>query len=132
MQDKVRADPRFDIRTNIRLDEFKGEGKVSEVLATDTSSGEQLSWHPAAVFVFIGLKPNSTFAGPAVDKDRWGFLRTDEAYRCSLDGLYAAGDVRAGSTKQLASAAGEGVAALLAIRSRLQSHRHLMRVEVNA
>lgn len=128
----MRADPRFDIRTNIRLDEFKGEGKVSEVLATDTSSGEQLSWHPAAVFVFIGLKPNSTFAGPAVDKDRWGFLRTDEAYRCSLDGLYAAGDVRAGSTKQLASAAGEGVAALLAIRSRLQSHRHLMRVEVNA
>ena len=132
LQDKVRADPRFDIRTGIRLDEFKGEGKVSEVLATDTQAGERLSWHPAAVFVFIGLKPNSTFTGPAVAKDRWGFLVTDDAYRCSLDGLFAAGDVRAGSTKQLASAAGEGVAALLSIRSRLQSHRHLMRVEVNA
>ncbi len=132
LQDKVRADPRFDIRTSIRLDEFKGDGKVSEVLATDTQTGERLSWHPSAVFVFIGLKPNSAFTGPAVAKDRWGFLVTDDAYRCSLDGLYAAGDVRAGSTKQLASAAGEGVAALLAIRSGLQSHRHLKRVEVNA
>ena len=50
LQDKVRADPRFDIRTGIRLDEFKGEGKVSEVLATDTQTGERLSagvsWSP--------------------------------------------------------------------------------------
>ncbi|HEX9065609.1 MAG TPA: FAD-dependent oxidoreductase [Streptosporangiaceae bacterium] len=132
LQDKVRNDPRFDIRTNIRLDEFTGDGKVSEVLATDTSSGEQVSWHPSAVFIFIGLKPNSTFAGPDVRKDAWGFLVTDDTYQCSLDGLYAAGDVRAGSTKQLASATGEGVAALLAIRSRLQARRHLMRVDVNS
>ena len=132
LQDKLRADPRFDIRTDIRLDEFKGNGKLSEVLATDTRSGERLRWHPAAVFVFIGLTPNSAFTGPAVDKDRWGFVLTDDAYRTTLDGLYAAGDVRAGSTKQLASAVGEGVAALLAIRSGLQSRRHLMRVEVNA
>jgi thioredoxin reductase (NADPH) len=46
--------------------------------------------------------------------------------------VFAAGDVRAGSTKQLASAAGEGVTALHMIRQYLQHHSHLPRVEVNA
>lgn len=132
LQDKIRADPRFDVHTNVRLEELRGDGRVAEVLARDTATGERLSWHPAAVFVFIGLDPNSGFLGPYVERDRWGFLITDDTYRCSLPGLFAAGDVRAGSTKQLASAAGEGVAALLAIRSRLQSHHHLTRTDVNA
>jgi len=131
LQDRVRADPALDVRTNIRLEELRGNGHVSEVLARDTATGEQLSWHPAAVFVFIGLDPNSAFLGPQVEKDQWGFVRTDEAYRTSVPGLFAAGDVRAGSTKQLASATGEGVAALLAIRSELQSHHHLTRMDVN-
>jgi thioredoxin reductase (NADPH) len=132
LQDKVRADHRFDVHTNVRLEELRGEGRVAEVLARDTVTGELFSWHPAAVFVFIGLDPNSAFLGPDVERDRWGFLVTDDAYHCSLPGLFAAGDVRSGSTKQLASAAGEGVAALLAIRSWLQSHHHLPRIDVNA
>ncbi len=132
LQDKVRADPRFDVRTNVRVEELRGKGSVSEVLARDNASGEQFSWNPAAVFVFIGLDPNSAFLGADVERDQWGFLTTDLAYRCSVPGLFAAGDVRSGSTKQLASAVGEGVAALLAIRGELQSRHHLSRVEVNA
>jgi thioredoxin reductase (NADPH) len=132
LQDRVRADPRFDVRTNVRLEELRGDGKVAEVVARDLTSGEQLSWHPAAVFVFIGLTPNSGFLSPEVERDQWGFLTTDMAYRCSMPGLFAAGDVRSGSTKQLASAVGEGVAALLAIRSELQTRHHLTRIEVNA
>jgi thioredoxin reductase (NADPH) len=132
LQDKVRADPRFDVHTNTALEELHGDGRVSEVIARDTVTGERLSWHPAAVFVFIGLDPNSAFLDPDVERDRWGFLVTDDAYHCSLAGLFAAGDVRSGSTKQLASAAGEGVAALLAIRSWLQTHHHLTRIDVNA
>jgi thioredoxin reductase (NADPH) len=57
---------------------------------------------------------------------------TDDQFRTSAPGVYAAGDVRAGSTKQLASAVGEGVAALHMIRQNLQHHSHLTRVEVNA
>jgi thioredoxin reductase (NADPH) len=129
LQAKVRADDRFVVHTGVTLEELRGEGRLQEVVATG-ASGEHLVWHPAAAFVFIGLDPNSAFLGTAVQRDRWGFVQTDEAYRTSLPGLYAAGDVRSGSTKQLASATGEGVAALLAVRAYLQSHRHLPVVDV--
>ena len=132
LQDRVRADPRLDISLNITLEELRGDGHLSEVAVRNTATGERLTWHPAAVFVFIGLDPNSAFLGQGVAKDQWGFVVTDEAYQTSMPGLFAAGDVRAGSTKQLASAAGEGVAALLAVRSRLQSRHHLATVDVNA
>jgi thioredoxin reductase (NADPH) len=54
-------------------------------------------------------------------------VTTDDRYRTSLDGLFAAGDVRSGSTKQVGSAAGEGIAALLSVRRWLEG-RHLKAV----
>ncbi len=132
LQDRVRADPRLVVETNVELQELRGDGRLREVVARRRDTGEELLWRPAAAFVFIGLDPNSAFLGPEVRRDRWGFLVSDEAYRTQVPGLYVAGDVRAGSTKQLASAVGEGVAALLAIRTYLQEHDHLMNVEVNA
>jgi thioredoxin reductase (NADPH) len=131
LQDKVRSDPRFVVHTNVELTELRGDGHLEEVVARDRATGAEDVWRPAAAFVFIGLDPNSGFLDGVVDRDRWGFVTTDEAYRTSTPGLYVAGDVRAGSTKQLASAVGEGVAALLSIRSYLQAHHHLMVVEVN-
>ena len=132
LQDKIRSHPSFEVHTGVALDAFVGDGRVEQVLATNTESGEKLAWSPAGVFVFIGLDPNSAFLSSTADLDRWGFIATDEAYRTSLPGLYAAGDVRSGSTKQLAAAVGEGVAALLSVRMYLQQHRHIPRIDVNA
>ena len=66
-----------------------------------------------------------------VDRDEWGFVVTDACYRTSMRGVYAAGDCRSGSTKQLAAATGEAVAAVLAIRGYLQEHSHLPRIDIN-
>jgi thioredoxin reductase (NADPH) len=55
-----------------------------------------------------------------VDLDDHGFIVTDAAFMTSMPGVFAAGDVRAGSTKQLASAVGEGAAAAIAIRPYLE------------
>lgn len=129
--DKVAADPRFTIETGVELTELRGDRHLEAVVAR-RADGSEVEWHPAAAFVFIGLDPNTAWLEGTVERDRWGFVTTDDAYRTSLAGVFAAGDVRAGSTKQLASAVGEGVAALLAIRSYLQAHRHLAVVEVNA
>ncbi len=132
LQDKIRSHPAFEVHTGIGLEAFVGDGHIEKVVAKDLQSGEPLEWSPAAVFVFIGLDPNSAFIAGAAEVDRWGFITTDEAYRTSLPGLYAAGDVRAGSTKQLAAAVGEGVAALLSVRMYLQQHRHIPMIDVNA
>lgn len=69
------------------------------------------------------------FLGGVVDLDEGGFIVTDNGYATSLDGVYAAGDVRSGATKQVGSAAGEGIAALLSVRRALE-RRHLNTVTV--
>jgi thioredoxin reductase (NADPH) len=68
------------------------------------------------VFVFIGLSPNSDLVKDLVDLDASGFVVSDAGMQTSVAGIFVAGDVRSGSTKQAASAAGEGAAAALAIR----------------
>jgi len=131
LQERVRSHPQFVVNTSTQVEAIHGTGKVEEVVARNTETGEEYHWHPAGVFVFIGLDPNSAFLAGTALLDKWGFISTDTAYRTNVPGLYAAGDVRAGSTKQLAAAVGEGVAALLSIRSFLQDHHHLMKVELN-
>jgi thioredoxin reductase (NADPH) len=125
LQDKVRNHPQFSIHTNTELLELKGEGRLESVVARDAATGEEHTWTPAAVFVFIGLDPNTEFLKDTVGLDKRGFIETDAMFQTSIPGVFAAGDARAGSTKQLGSAVGEGIAALLVARRFLQDHDHL-------
>jgi thioredoxin reductase (NADPH) len=91
-------------------------------------------------FIFIGLDPNTGFlAGSNINLDQWGFITTGYALlhgnqrpdgfenrdpyllETSVPGVFAAGDVRDASTKQVVSAAGEGSTAALLIREYLKS-----------
>ena len=122
--DKVRGHSRITVRTGVDLDEFESrDGRLGAVLARDRASGEAIRLEPAAAFVFVGLDPNTSFLRGSVDLDERGFVVTDARYATSLDGVFAAGDVRAGSTKQVGSAAGEGIAALLSVRRWLEDRR---------
>ncbi len=133
LQDKVRNDARFVVHTNTEVTEFRGSGgRLQEVVARDRASGEEYRWQPAGVFIFIGLDPNTAFLKGVVQLDRWGFIETDGRFETSMDGVFAAGDVRAGSTTQLTAATGEGTAALIAMRDRLQNAAHLPAAPVNA
>jgi thioredoxin reductase (NADPH) len=75
----------------------------------------------SGAFVFIGLDPNSGFLNGTLALDERGFLVTDHMFQTTMDGVFAAGDVRAGSTKQIASAVGEGAAVAIQIRYYLES-----------
>ena len=121
LQEKIRSHPKFEIHTNTEVKEFKSkDGKLDAVIAENRETGERLEFHPKGAFVFIGLTPNTEFIKGSVDLDKWGFVETDDSMMTSLPGVFAAGDLRAGSTKQLASATGEGVSALLMVRQYLQ------------
>jgi thioredoxin reductase (NADPH) len=96
-----------------------GSGKLGTVVVEDLESGEIEEHHPAAVFVFIGLDPSTSFLAGTVDLDERGFVATEPTFMSSMPGVFAAGDVRKGSTKQLASAVGEGAAAAIQIRGYL-------------
>ncbi|HEY6539036.1 MAG TPA: FAD-dependent oxidoreductase [Candidatus Dormibacteraeota bacterium] len=128
VQDKVLNHPQFSVHTNVEVLELQGQSRLEGVVARDVVSGEVFHWNPAAAFVFIGLEPNTQFLHGAVDLDDRGFIKADPTFQTSLPGVFAAGDVREGSTKQLGSAVGDGIAALLAVRRYLQDHHHLAEI----
>lgn len=133
VQDKIRESPHVTVHTNTDVVSFAGnEGRLTEVVALSRADGQRRTWHPAAAFVFIGLDPNTGWLDGTVERDQWGFVTTDLAFATSVPGVFAAGDARAGSTKQLGAAVGDGIAALIAIRSYLQRHSDVRRVEINA
>lgn len=118
--DKVEERPEIAIRYNTEIAEFKGNGKLSGVVVRDRASGATEELSPAGVFVFIGLSPNSGWLPEAIERDGQGFIVTKPTLETSMPGIFAAGDVRQGSTKQAASAAGEGATAALMIREYLK------------
>jgi len=120
LQDKVEADPKMEVLLERKVVAFKpkddGSGKIGTVVLQHVATGETEEHHPDGVFVFIGLDPNTGFLKGLVDLDERGFIVTSDTLMTSLPGVFAAGDVRDGSTKQLASAVGEGAAVALQIR----------------
>ena len=125
LQHRVRSDPQFTIHTGMDIVALEGKGgRFGAVVARDRESGKTRRYPAAAAFVFIGLQPNTEFLGDAVERDAGGFLVTAENMQTSIPGVFAAGDVRSGSTKQLGSAVGDGIAALLMTRRHLEAHRY--------
>ncbi len=97
-------------------------GKLDAVFVEDRATGESKEWHYDGIFVFVGFSPNSDLAKGKAEVDQWGSVITDGTLMTSVPGLFAAGDVRAGSTKQAASAAGEGATVALMMRQYLQKN----------
>jgi thioredoxin reductase (NADPH) len=125
LQDKVLAHPKMEVLLNREVVEFRskedGSGKLGTVVLRDAATGELEELHPAGCFVFIGLDPNTAFVRGTVDLDERGLVETGMGLMTNVPGVFAAGDVRSGSTKQLASAVGEGAAAAIAIRQYLEA-----------
>ncbi len=112
--DKVLEHEKIYVRFNASVKRFEGDGKLERVVF-ESPDGEQPLGVPG-VFLFIGLQPNTKWLYGAVELNEYGFISTEAGMQTSLPGVFAAGDVRAGSTKQAASSAGEGAAAAIAIR----------------
>ena len=125
LQDKVGMHKKMEVLLNRSTKEFKpkpdGTGKLGAIVLEDTTTGQVEELHPAGCFVFIGLDPNTEFIKGQVDLDDRGLIATDMGFQTSMPGVFAAGDVRSGSTKQLASAVGEGAAAAIGIRQYLEN-----------
>ncbi len=120
LREKVAFMENMKVTVNHAVKELRGKHRLEAVIVEDRATGEIKEWQYDGIFVFIGLTPNSTLLKSKADLDRWGFVET-RYMQSSMEGVFAAGDVRSGSTKQAASAAGEGASAAIAIREYLNS-----------
>ncbi len=120
LQEKVASHPRMSVRLGTTVEEFRGNGHLDSVVVKDLKAGTTDELKAAAAFIFIGLDPYTDFVKGSIKLDKWGFIETDRALGTSLPGVFAAGDNRSGSTKQVSSAVGEGTTAALMIRQYLE------------
>jgi len=120
LREKVAFSENMRVTVNHAVKEFRGNNKLEAIVVEDRATGELKEWNYDGVFVFIGLTPNSGLIKDKARLDKQGFVETTNM-QSSMEGVFAAGDVRAGSTKQAASAAGEGASAAIAIREYLNA-----------
>lgn len=118
---KIEQHPQIEVLTNHSVTELRGENRLATVVLWNNETSELVERKPDGVFVFIGLTPNTGFVMDTIRLDEHGFVDTDMALSTNVPGIFAAGDCRYGSTKQAASAAGEGAAVALSIRRYIES-----------
>lgn len=123
------------------LETYVKEGKITvhlgtstdEIVASDgknvnlvkgTQDGHPVEFQCDGVFVFVGLLPNTAFLkDTAIQLDETGFIKADSNLQTTVRGVFASGDVRSGSTMQIASAVGEGATVALKMREYLEGKR---------
>ncbi|MEL6167155.1 MAG: FAD-dependent oxidoreductase [Pseudomonadota bacterium] len=111
---RLEADPRITIHYRTEMTEVHGEGSLEAIALTDKDTGASRRQPTGAVFVMVGAAPNTDWLTGLVEMDEKRFVRTGRdcgglaSYATSYPGIFAVGDVRAGSVKRVASAVGEG------------------------
>ena len=131
---QIGAAPNIDVCYRVQVADGTGTGHLQSLVLQDTASGARRSVPADALFVLIGAQPRTEWLGNSVARDRRGFILTGPdlpagtrwppgrpplPLETSLPGVFAAGDVRQGSVNRVASAVGEGAAAIPLV------HRHL-------
>ena len=120
LQDKVAEKENMNVLLNQTILELRGTKKLESLLVKDNATHEIKELNYDGVFVFIGLTPNNDLLKEKAELDNWGFIKANQLMT-SIPGIFTAGDVRSGATKQAAAAAGEGASAAIAIREYLKT-----------
>lgn len=91
--------------------EIRGEKRVEKIKVKYLKDGKEEYLPCQGVFVFIGLSPNSDFIKNLASVDEHGYIITDEDMATSVEGIFAAGDVRKKNLRQIVTACGDGAVA---------------------
>jgi thioredoxin reductase (NADPH) len=113
-RDRVTGNPKIELRFGSTVTEIVGDQTVGSVRVKDIKSGAESDLEVSAIFACVGLVPNTALFRDLVKLDASGRAHVDAAMRTSAKGLFAAGNVRAGSPHRAAGAMGDGAAAATA------------------
>jgi len=117
VQERALANPKIEFRFNTAVNTIEGKDFVENLQLEDTENHKKSNLKVDGIFVAIGFKPNTEFLKDIVPLDGVGYVITDEKMATSVPGIFAAGDVRSNSIRQVIAATGDGaVAAIYAER----------------
>jgi thioredoxin reductase (NADPH) len=113
-RDRVASHPKIEIRLDTVVEEVLGDGKVGGVRIRSTKANASSDLEVAAIFVYIGLEPATTFVKAHMKLDQSGRIPVDAQMRTELPGIFAAGIARSRSVGRAVAAAGDGTIAAIA------------------
>ncbi len=113
LQQRAFAEPKLDFVWNTVVEEVLGDKVLEELKLHNVKTGQHSTLKVAGVFVAVGLMPNSRSFFNIVDLDDAGYIITDETMATSTPGIFAAGNIRRNSPRQIGAAVGDGVTAAM-------------------
>lgn len=134
---QIRRRPNIEVRLGSEVVDGQGDIALKRIVVADRARGTRETVPADLLFVLIGAQPHTNWLGETVQRDHHGFILTGRdvgqsdairgsdreplRFETSMPGVFAVGDVRAGSVKRVASAVGEGAAAMRDVHERLAS-----------
>ncbi len=119
LQEKLKERRNIKFYLNHSITEIRGEKIVTSLMLTDLTSKNHFSLDVQGVFIYAGLDPLTKWIGHEVELDDAGYVITDGELRTSVKGVFAAGDVRRKTCRQVATAVGEGALAAFMVEQYL-------------
>jgi len=122
LQERAFANPKIEFIWNTVVTEVEGDKEVESARLKNVLTGAESALPVAAVFVFIGQTPNTGFMKSLVDMDEGGHVLVNLWMETSTPGIYAAGDIRAQSARQVVTGAGDGATAAIRADHYISNH----------
>jgi thioredoxin reductase (NADPH) len=120
LQERAFAHPKLDFIWDTVVEEVLGDKVLNNLKLRNVKTGQQSVLKVDGVFVAVGIMPNSHLFFNTLEMDDTGCIVTDEMMAASVPGIFAAGDIRRSSPRQVAAAVGDGVTAAMSAFRYLQ------------
>jgi thioredoxin reductase (NADPH) len=121
LQERAMAQPKIAWRWHTVVEGIEGSEQVERLRLSDVHTGETSLLPVAGVFIYVGLQPNTGFLQGVLPLDAGGHVPVNQRMETPLPGLYAAGDLRQHSARQVIASAGDGATAACFAMQYLQS-----------
>jgi thioredoxin reductase (NADPH) len=115
LQERARENPRIEIRCGAKVSAITGEEQI-EAIEITAASGKKETLKVDGVLVHVGLDPNTGYLEGAVPLDGQRQVKINQWMETGVPGIFAAGDIRSGSPRQVSTAVGDGAIAAMAVQ----------------
>ncbi|MBM3157457.1 MAG: thioredoxin-disulfide reductase [Chloroflexi bacterium] len=121
LQERALANPRMEFIWDTVLESITGDSQVRGLQLRNVKTGAKSNLPVSGVFIAVGLKPNTEYLKGLLALSEGGFILVDGQMETNVPGIFAAGDIRAGSIRQVIAAAGDGAIAAISAERFLSS-----------
>lgn len=121
LQERLKEHENITIHTGNLVTAFNGNEQLESITVKNSETGEEKKIECQGVFVYIGYIPNTGIFSGQIEMDKAGYIITDEDLHTNIEGVFAAGDVRVKTLRQVVTAVADGAIAAFNVTKYLEN-----------